>query len=260
MTNIKKSFTKGVAEKLRFYVYRLIDPRNGACFYIGKGKGNRVFAHVNGVLDEINKDAKKADIEDEDSAKIKLIKEIHGEDLEVIHLIHRHGMEEKTAYEVEAALIDATPGLAIGVSGHGADRGPMSVRQIERHYQSKVIESFPDKCLLIKIRQSTVDERGSVYEAVRSAWRLGKDKEQVKYVLAVVNGLVRAVYKNLEWTPYLDSGKWQFTGVEVNGKERNPYINHRVPELRKGAMAPVLYSWKAFKTRSASKSRKQPAL
>lgn len=29
----------------RFYVYHLIDPRDGSVFYIGKGQGNRILAH-----------------------------------------------------------------------------------------------------------------------------------------------------------------------------------------------------------------------
>ena len=32
------SFTPEVAEKLKTYVYRLIDPRNGETFYVGKGR------------------------------------------------------------------------------------------------------------------------------------------------------------------------------------------------------------------------------
>ena len=45
-----RSFKKGVAEELGFYVYRLIDPRNGQTFYVGKGRGDRVFAHINDEL------------------------------------------------------------------------------------------------------------------------------------------------------------------------------------------------------------------
>ena len=30
-----KKFSKGVAEQLKHYVYRLIDPRDGQTFYIG---------------------------------------------------------------------------------------------------------------------------------------------------------------------------------------------------------------------------------
>ena len=43
-------FSPEVCEKIEYYVYRLIDPRNGQTFYVGKGKGNRVFAHVHDAL------------------------------------------------------------------------------------------------------------------------------------------------------------------------------------------------------------------
>ena len=38
------AFPHDVVDKLKHYVYRLIDPRNGETFYVGKGKGDRVFA------------------------------------------------------------------------------------------------------------------------------------------------------------------------------------------------------------------------
>ena len=34
----RDSFPAGVAEQLKWYVYRLIDPRNGETFYVGKGR------------------------------------------------------------------------------------------------------------------------------------------------------------------------------------------------------------------------------
>lgn len=33
-------FSKEVAEQLQYYVYRLIDPRNGQTFYVGKGNND----------------------------------------------------------------------------------------------------------------------------------------------------------------------------------------------------------------------------
>jgi hypothetical protein len=46
------AFPSEVIEKLGFYAYRLIDPRTGETFYVGKGKGNRVFQHARGVPGE----------------------------------------------------------------------------------------------------------------------------------------------------------------------------------------------------------------
>ncbi|MGK3600290.1 LEM-3-like GIY-YIG domain-containing protein, partial [Escherichia coli] len=36
----QRKFTKEEIEHLGWYVYRLIDPRDGSTFYVGKGKGN----------------------------------------------------------------------------------------------------------------------------------------------------------------------------------------------------------------------------
>ena len=42
-------FPTSVRQSLHDYVYRLIDPRNGETFYVGRGKGDRVFHHAKGV-------------------------------------------------------------------------------------------------------------------------------------------------------------------------------------------------------------------
>ena len=59
-------FTPEVAEKLKTYVYRLIDPRNGETFYVGKGQGNRVFAHIREQVDDVDP-----------SNKLRRIRDIH---------------------------------------------------------------------------------------------------------------------------------------------------------------------------------------
>ena len=48
-------FPLGVAEQLRGCVYRLIDPRNGETFCVGKGRGNRIFSHAKGDFTAIAK-------------------------------------------------------------------------------------------------------------------------------------------------------------------------------------------------------------
>jgi len=35
-----------VADRLGFYVYLYVDPRDGKAFYVGKGQGSRALAHL----------------------------------------------------------------------------------------------------------------------------------------------------------------------------------------------------------------------
>lgn len=44
------SFSEAATETLQHYVYRLVDPRNGETFYVGRGQGDRVFQHVGGSI------------------------------------------------------------------------------------------------------------------------------------------------------------------------------------------------------------------
>jgi uncharacterized protein len=66
------------------------------------------------------------------SLKNGVIQDIHRAGLTVLHVVHRHDMEtSEIAYQVEAALIDAYPGLTNLVGGHGSSIcGCRSVEQI----------------------------------------------------------------------------------------------------------------------------------
>jgi hypothetical protein len=86
-------FSAIIAEQLGCYVYRLIDPRNGMTFYVGRGRGNRVFAHAAG-------NNIPSDNEDAEDLKLRTIWAINTAGLHVDHLIHRHGLDEKSAKEV----------------------------------------------------------------------------------------------------------------------------------------------------------------
>jgi hypothetical protein len=150
-------FTSEISDQLKYYVYRLIDPRNGETFYVGKGTGNRVFAHVKG---ELGNDA------DTLTDKLQRIRDIRVDGFEVAHVIHRHGLDQPTAFEVEAALIDAYPEATNVVGGRASDeRGLMQANQIIERYKAQEA-MFKHKAILINVNRSAA-EKDSVYEAVR---------------------------------------------------------------------------------------------
>ena len=47
-----QEFPRFVIEKLDYYVYLLIDPETNQVFYVGKGVGNRIFAHINAAISD----------------------------------------------------------------------------------------------------------------------------------------------------------------------------------------------------------------
>lgn len=151
------SFPQEAVEALKCYVYRLVDPRNSETFYVGMGKGQRVFAHVSGAID--------ASEEHTVDPKIARINEIRALGMEVGHVIHRHGMAEAAAKEVEAALIDAYPGLVNKVAGAGSqDRGTRHAKKIIVEYGA---EEFVVNEPLILISITRMWKERGVYEAVR---------------------------------------------------------------------------------------------
>ena len=248
MTTDKKisSFPPGVAQELGAYVCRLIDPRNGQTFYVGKGHNNRVFQHAAGVSPDqwkMSAAEKKSDDLDLASAKIQTIRAIKNEGMAVIAVIHRHGLTDREALEVEAALIDAYPGLANIQNGHGsADRGCMSVEQILREAEASEAYFGDRKLLLIKIRSSVIVYKGGVYEAVRASWRINDTRAAGRPVLAVENGIIRGVF-TAEWHASTEENRKEFDGGEIHEPWAEALIGKRIqPQYKKkGEACPIRY-------------------
>lgn len=76
-----------------FYIYELIDPRNGKVFYVGKGKRGRINAH--------EREARKG----VQSLKCDMIREIEAEGLTIKKHKVRTFTDERAAYAAEADLI-----------------------------------------------------------------------------------------------------------------------------------------------------------
>ena len=241
-------FSQAVCAQLQFYVYRLIDPRNGETFYVGKGKGNRVFDHARGESPPPEDDTDQL----AGDSKLSRIRQILLASLEVQHVIHRHGLDAKTAYEVEAALIDAYPGLTNAVSGKGSDMfGVMHADEITQRYEAQDA-AFKHSVVLINVNRTAAER--SLYDATRFAWKLDRSRaERSDYVLAVLQGLIVGAFVADAWLPATEeyfpgrepmAGRFGFVGRAAPLEIAATYVGKRVPSdfRKRGASNPIKYA------------------
>jgi len=238
-------FTEEVIEQLKYYVYRLVDPRNNQTFYVGKGKGNRVFAHVAASIKNWKGKSYLEKDEDDISAKIQQIREIKASGKEVIHVIHRYGLSEKEAFEVEAALIDVYEDLTNLHSGHGSERGMSNADEIQRELSYETYKEDNSKYVIIKINKKSLKAHNNdIYETVRGAWKVDvKKASNYKLCFAVLNGIVVNVYNIKKWYASTQKGRYEFTGNEADINIKNNFVNKRIPPKyrKKGVANPILY-------------------
>ncbi|MFM1974916.1 MAG: hypothetical protein RL524_903 [Actinomycetota bacterium] len=250
-----QQFTPIVEEKLHWYVYALIDPRDSRLFYIGKGKGNRVFTHA--------RHAVEGDVENE---KLDLIREIIESGKEVETVILRHAIPtENQAYLVESVLIDfcshlvtrgmdLRTGLANLVAGHHADAfGVMSAQDIENMYHAPQCEEITEKAILFRIpaHWSPAMPPEDLYEATHGWWKLGAKRNEAQYGFAVSCGVIRAIYRIESWRQRAEGdrgfeapgdGRWGFEGSLVTTMDQ--YLNKSVTHLfKQGAANPCTYTF-----------------
>ncbi len=107
MPDRRVHMTDDVAKALGSYIYVYIDPRTDQPFYIGKGKGGRLFSH----LDDRS-----------ETEKVARIDELRALGMEPRIDLLRYGMTEAEATLVEAAAIDliGTGNLTNMMSGYHA--------------------------------------------------------------------------------------------------------------------------------------------
>lgn len=229
-------FAPAVIERLGYYVYLLSDPRDDdEVFYVGKGIGNRVFAHARGALD-LGEDTPKAD-------RIRSIVQA-GHRVKTEFL--RFGLDERTAFEVEAAAIQllGLSNLLNAVSGHGSlARGRMSTDDAISLFQAEPIDVDVSAILIRPSRMwypgmSTDD----LYEATSGWWKLGPRREKAKYAFAVVHGVVRSAWRIDGWRPRREGDReWQ---DDPPGKPRWGFVGRPAPELERYLRRSVGHYWK----------------
>lgn len=235
----KYNLSQSAIEKLGYYVYLLIDPRDDKVFYVGKGKGNRINQHLLGALD---------DNKTHETEKIKKIREIQNSGMEVKHVVLRHELTEKEAFEVESAVIDVLgkDKLTNLVKGHNSeDKGLMKLEDIKIKYEAEnaIIE---EPAILININnlyQRDMTEK-EIYDATRKSWRIDINRaENIKIACSVYRGIIREIFLIEKWLPSTEvEGRYMFYGKVAPKDVRDKYLNKSVSKYwKKGSQNPIKY-------------------
>ena len=228
-------FSQQVVEQIGIYIYGLKDPRTDRYFYIGKGKGNRVYQHLAG---------------DQSESKKEKINEIRESGHEPTFDIIRWGMsdsQEAIAFAIEAAIIDTlnVDRLSNINRGHGRGigYGMLSEREVREKFQGKKFLS-KERFIGFKLNKRWAPDLTpeELYEATRKMWLVGSRRNQADYALAVSFGIIREVYKiehfsaQSKWEPFthgrdgkeLKRAKWGFVGKVAKNVQHlvNSTVDH----------------------------------
>jgi hypothetical protein len=223
-------FPPAIFEKIGFYVYLYIDPRDESIFYVGKGQGNRAFSHLK---------------DKNESAKVQRIREIEEAGMKARIEILVHGLkDENAALKIEASIIDLLrpETLTNVVRGYESRyHGRMNVEQITGLYtqgEAKITE--PTMLIRISRLYRHTMSPADLYEATRGYWRLGSERNNVRLAMAVYDGIIREVYEVETWfeagktfTNRTDDvsrsrGRWEFVGRIASEKIRKKYLYRSV--------------------------------
>jgi hypothetical protein len=241
-------FDEKTKEHLKYYVYFLIDPKSNEPFYVGKGKNNRVFDHINQEIEG-----------ESESLKYQEIQRIGAQN--VRHVIVRHGLSESTAYAIEASIIDIfrfIPSFDKFVKGNiqegfnSIEKGLMSANELKSLYNAETLESIEDDCLINNINGTYKKGggAGSIYAATKETWKMADWRPKLyKYVISEYRGLIREVFKVENWYTKNRPDKygnlyegWGFDGFVADELIRKKYLTKSIKEIKpRGYGSPIVY-------------------
>lgn len=246
-------FSPKTIEALGYYVYIYSDPVTKVPFYVGKGKGNRAFAHLH---------------DGSESDKARKIAEIQARGRQPLIEILAFGLDEKAAYKVEAAAIDllGLKNLTNKQAGHESSLyGRIEVSELDARFDhGELAESdFLEDAVLVKVNQLYRNGMSDfeLYEVTRGFWRVDKSKvEGIHLALAVYDGMVLEAYEIAAWLP-AGSGmcaarsvsqaelahRMEFVGRVANRCIRDRYVGKGVSGLfAPGSANPIRYVKAAY--------------
>lgn len=194
-------FSYEVQQKLGYYVYAYFEPNEQYPFYIGKGKGNRVFSHLADARKYMSgSENVDTDLHEKLKVIIKLFKMGAEPRIEILY----HGLDEKEAKVAEAIAIDlfSKDNLTNIQRGYHAKYfGRGDINSIIMKYDSEEVV-VEEKAVLININVYIDPDKNIVelYDRVRSCWNIKKDRaEKAQFVFAIHQGKILEIYEPAAW-------------------------------------------------------------
>lgn len=188
-------------EKLKYYVYALIDPRkkrsklHDRIFYVGKGKDNRCFQHAMAA-----KSWRKA--AGEPNPKLKTIRQIHRKTGQPppVHIVC-HGLDEASAHRIEAILIKLLG--TNDVHGHNAEDYWLTTKELDGEYNEPIRQSqLPGKFFIVSLNGFGDDPAGPwipeshLKDRTLGIWTILEEKaKEIDFVAGVFQGRIVCVFK-----------------------------------------------------------------
>lgn len=233
VNSVKEACSPKSEELREYYVYLLADKsKSSEVFYVGKGKGSRVFDHVRNVKDRA---AGQKQENDRMSYKIKDLKN----NLE--HIILRSNLTEEEAKEVEAAVIDLLKeNVRLAKENCNKQEGRYKkvrgLRRIDGDIPFSTYWVRSDKTYLCVKVDAFMDDYK--HDFMKNTHKLGPEKVNTDYVLLIDNAHVFAVYRSGEkaWKPVDgQDGYYTYVGSQVEAPECDKILGRRVPKRQKGS-------------------------
>lgn len=222
------------ADKLKNYVYMYYDSVTKEPFYIGRGKGKRIFNHVSA------------------SHNADLAERLADGSWEVDFLAF--GLDENEAKKVEATCIDL-----IGIDNllnrnRGTDSrtyGRIGALALMHSLDSEDLDHFPDNLIAVSIKDTYKrygNDEQALYESTRGIWALNEEKaDAAEYILGVVDSHVVYVmsvaaclaagstnYFLRDDNGFADSNRYEFVGRTASEEIQARYLGKKLPSNPQG--------------------------
>jgi uncharacterized protein len=246
------------AERLGpYYVYVLVDPTDESVFYVGKGSKQRLLHH--GREADLTGGARSR------SSKIDRIRAIRQAGLEPRVDVVRHGLDEKQALLVEAALIECIDGLVNAKEGHGVEHGRKPLSEYVTRYGAPTVAADAPPVVLIRVgrwrerseeMEPGAKRRGNGYypgisldeliDSARGWWRIKPSTSQehcIQHAVAVYDGVTRALMEIGSWTQRKDGRRCFVATPVLEGPMFDAWVGPlgKCVAFKEAARNPIIY-------------------